>query len=133
MLKRLVLICLIMTYNRFAWSQQDIDFSFNGERYSINIISNCEIYFDCENVTGHFLDKKSNNKFQSDHGETINIGYGRNLRGFIFTRGELTYTLRQPNDGNGENLDRWSLIITEKNKQGGEKVIFQERGDIDFL
>ena len=133
MLKKLMLICLIMTYNCFAWSQQDIDFSFNGERYSINIVSNCEIYFDCENVTGHFLDKKRNNKFQSDHGETINIGYGRNLRGFIFTHGKLTYTLDQPAEEEGVELHRWILTVTEKNKQGGEKVIFQERGDIDFL
>ena len=133
MMRNFLVLLPLLTFNCFARAQQDINFSFNGSRYSINIISNCEIDFDCENVTGHFLDKKRNNKFQSDHGETINIGYGRNLRGFIFTRGELTYTLRQPNDGNGENLDRWSLIITEKNKQGGEKVIFQERGDIDFL
>ena len=133
MMRNFLVLLPLLTFNCFAQAQQDIDFSFNGERYSINIISNCEIYFDCDNVTGHFLDKKRNNKFQSDHGETINIGYGRNLRGFIFTQGQFMYRLEQSAEEEGVELHRWILTVIEKNKQGEEKVIFQERGDIDFL
>ncbi|WP_130833847.1 hypothetical protein [[Erwinia] mediterraneensis] len=133
MTRKLLLLLSLLTFDSFAWSQQDVNFSFDGDRYAIKIIGNCIIVSDCENLTGHFFDKKHKRNFQSSHGETINTGYGRNLRGFIFTHGKLTYTLDQPAEEEGVDLERWILTITEINKKSDKKIIFQETGDIKFI
>lgn len=113
------------------------NFSFHGDVYTVYIASDCKYVTVCKNVKGRFLNKKTSQDFVIKHGETINTGYGDNLRGFVFTDKKTHFTLRQPVDGNGADLSRWILTVSNARQTHdaaeARPAVFSETGDFEFL
>ncbi|AXF77834.1 hypothetical protein LU631_25310 [Erwinia tracheiphila] len=129
---KFIFILTSVLFSPFCFSHIDEEhsnFSFHGSVYTVYIASNCDDVSVCDDVTGSFYDKKNKKDFVIKHGKTINIGYGSNLRGFVFTDKNTEFTFRQPSDGNGDDLSKWILTLSKIPSQG----YFTEVGYVEFL
>ncbi|MEZ0584995.1 hypothetical protein ACA373_18765 [Erwinia sp. STN24] len=131
------IILLALFYTFLCTVNAQVEFEhvrFIGGAYNIYINdSDCQVLTDCKKVKAEIVDKGKKEKY-SVFGETITTGFGRNLRGYNFYRGNYKYEISRPETrlNNQSDLSKWVLTIYKKNGREGFNKIFSEEGEMNI-
>ncbi|MFZ4831696.1 hypothetical protein [Rouxiella sp. Mn2063] len=137
-MKLIILLSTLFSLNANAEipNKNNSNFSYIGEKYTVYILSHCENPIDCRLLTARFINNDTKKTFDIKKGETINIGYGRNLRGFLFYGKNNDYMFNQP--VKGDDLDKWDFRIVKKGHTDNmnnldANTIYKEKGDYFYI
>ena len=130
-----VIILVIMSFSVFA-DKPDLSEKriYNSKFFDIFISDvNCQDPGDCSHVQAVIIDKREKKKINAS-GETINIGFGRNLRGYVMYGNQYRFEIRQPETKLDEHVDlsKWSISVDVKNQNGTYENIFKDVGEMSY-